>query len=140
MPCLEITLPKTDRETKAKLADCLTEAFASSTLFGKEIFGVRFFEYGPGEAAVGGRLVDGDEKSPYLHALLYCPRITRSTKQKLAEALTEAFVRGTGREDWRPVIHICEHPYDNVAVEGRVLSEAFEECAKKSFYYELPKD
>lgn len=41
---------------------------------------------------------------------------------------------------WKPTIHICEYPYDNVGIEGKILSDAFEECAKRSFYYELPKD
>lgn len=44
------------------------------------------------------------------------------------------------RADWMPTIHICEHPYDNVIVAGKLLSDAYDECAKRSFYYELPKD
>ena len=42
--------------------------------------------------------------------------------------------------DWVPFIHICEHPYDNVVVNGRLLTDSYEECARRSFYYDLPKD
>ncbi|OFZ14049.1 MAG: hypothetical protein A2X86_04115 [Bdellovibrionales bacterium GWA2_49_15] len=138
MPCLEMSIPKLDRTTKEQLASLITEAFATSTPFPAEIFEIRFFECPPGEAAIGGKLVD--ERHPYIHFLLYCPRLKRSAKQKLVASLTEAFTTATGRPDWKPIIHISEHPYDNVGIEGKLLSDAYEECAKRSFYYELPKE
>lgn len=140
MPCLEISMPKVDAETRARVASALTEAFASSTPFGGNIFGVRFCEYEPGTTAVGGRIQGSDTDAPYLHFLLYCPRIGRGSKQKLAAALSQAFASAVDRANWLPVVHISEHPYDNVIVNGKLLSDAFEECAKRSFYYELPKD
>lgn len=139
MPCLEMSIPKLDRKTKEQLAALVTEAFASSTLFPAEIFEIRFFECSSGEAAIGGKLVDHDQH-PYIHFVLYCPRIARKAKQKLVVSMTEAFTRATARPDWKPIIHISEHPYDNVGIEGKLLSDAYEECAKRSFYYELPKD
>jgi phenylpyruvate tautomerase PptA (4-oxalocrotonate tautomerase family) len=134
-------MPKIDSTTKERLASALTEAFAQSTPFGADIFGIRFFEYEPGTTAVGGRIqAAAGTENPYLHFLLYCPRIKRTTKQKIATSLTQAFTLATGRSTWLPVIHICEHPYDNVVVNGKLLSDAYEECAKRSFYYELPKE
>lgn len=139
MPCLEISLPKMATEKKRKLAAALTEAFCSSTGHDASIFGVRFFEYDPDCAANGGVLVS-DSGSPFVHFLLYCPRLKRESKQKLAESLTNAFTMVTEQPDSKPVIHICEHPYDNVVVDGRLLSDAFAECASRQFYYDLPKD
>lgn len=140
MPCLELSVPKLDRDTKATLAASLTAAFCAVTGHPAAIFGIRFLEYAEGEASLGGRLYAGPESEPYLHMLLYSPRLKRSVKQKLASALTEAFTNSVKRPDWKPFIHLCEHPYDNVAVEGKILTDAFEELAGRRFYYELPKD
>lgn len=140
MPCIEISLPRIEREAKSRLAAELTEAFCSSTGHPAEIFGLRFFEYAPEAAAQGGKLCSSGGGAPYLHMLVYCPRLRRSVKQKLGSALSEAFTRALGNPTWVPVIHICEHPFDNVVVGGKLLSDAYEECARRSFYYELPKD
>lgn len=140
MPCIEISLPKVSRETKVALSAEVTEAFCSSTGHPPEFFGLRFFEYEPDTAATGGKLCDEASASAYLHMLIYCPRLKRSVKQKMGSALSEAFARATKRPDWIPTIHICEHPFDNVVVCGKLLTDAYEECAKRSFYYELPKD
>ena len=69
--------------------------------------------------------------------LLYIPRINKTTKQQLVEKFSEVFVETVERENWLPVIHICEHPYDNVGVEGKLLSDQYEACAKSKFYYEV---
>lgn len=139
MPCLEISLPRIELPTKQRLAAALTRTFAETTGHAADIFGVRFFEYGPGEAAHGGRLWDcaGD---PYLHMLLYSPRLRRTVKQAVVERLSAAFREHVGHPDWVPVIHIAEHPYDNVGVDGRLLSDRFPECAERAFYYPLPTD
>lgn len=140
MPCIEVSLPRVSRDVKAALAAELTEAFCGTTGHTAEIFGIRFFEYDAESASSGGRLCDSAGAAPYLHMLIYCPRLKRATKQKMGAALTEAFAKGTGRPDWVPFIHICEHPYDNVVVEGKLLTDAYEECARRTFYYDLPKD
>lgn len=133
-------MPKIGRDAKAALARELTEAFCATTGHRREILGIRFLEYDDDTAASGGELCDTPGASPYLHVVVYCPRLKRSVKQKLGAAMTEAFCRATGRPDWVAVIHICEHPYDNVIVGGKLLADAYEECAKRSFYYELPRD
>lgn len=140
MPCLELSLPPVPRETRVALAAGLTEAFCAATGHPPELFSVRFFEVDAGMASVGGRLCDEEGASPYLHLLLYCPRLKRSVKQRVGAALTEAFTRAVRRSDWTPVIHVCEHPYDNVVVEGRLLTDSYEDLAKRAFYYELPRD
>ena len=140
MPCIELSLPKVPREIRAALAAELTEAFCSTSGHPTDIFGIRFFEYELETASAGGKLCDVDSADPYLHMVVYCPRLKRSTKQKMGEALTAAFERAVKCSNWVPFIHICEHPYDNVVVGGKLLTDAYEECAKRSFYYELPKD
>ena len=64
------------------------------------------------------------------------PAIDAAVKQTLTAAFTET----SGQPDWKPVIHICEHHYDNVGVEGKLLSDACEQYAAAMFYYELPHD
>ncbi|MCP4684456.1 MAG: hypothetical protein GY867_03310 [bacterium] len=140
MPCLEITMPNQVPDNKSSLAVRLTEAFASTTGFETEIFGIHFVEYNRQETASGGRLWDGEKGRPFIHFKLYCPRLRRTVKKELVGALTAAFAEGIGRSDWKPVIHICEHPYDNVGVNGELLSDSYAECADSRYYYDLPKD
>lgn len=130
-------MPRTDPETKAALAKDLTEAFTAATPFPAEIFGIRFAEYDPGHAASGGRIITSDDERPYLHMLFYSPRLDRKTKQALVKGLTEAFTKVLGKPAWKPVIHLCEHPYDNVGVDGQLLSDAYSELAEREFYYPL---
>ncbi len=137
MPCLEISIPTVDKETRRHLARSLTDAFVSTTGFGAEIFGVRFLEYEPGKASSAGELWDGGDGRPYLHFLLYCPRLRKEVKAQVVEALTAAYTEGVGKPEWKPVIHIAEHPYDNVGVGGKILSDAYDECANRKFYYEM---
>lgn len=140
MPCLEISMPVTNTVVKQKLVAGLTEAFDKSTTFGAAIFGIRFHEYEANCAASGGKIWDGQTGRPYLHLLLYCPRVERTTKQNLVKSLTTAFTTAVGKDDWKPVIHICEHAYDNVGVEGSLLSDSIEALADSKFYYELPRE
>lgn len=137
MPCLEITLPRVDDDTRQALAAELNRAFVEATGFPGDIFGVRFFQYEVGEVSAGDGKIWNGEGHPYLHMLLYCPRLGRAAKQKAAELLTRAFSKAAGNEGWKPVLHICEHPYDNVAIEGKLLSELFPELAQRKFYYSL---
>lgn len=136
MPCLEVTMPKVDAATRTALAAELTAAFDQATGLCADILGVAFREYDQGEAAQGGKLWDGTG-SPFLHILVYCPRIRRNAKQQVAKGLTQAFVSCLGNPDWLPVIHIAEHAYDNVVVNGQLLSDMDPDCTKLDFYYPL---
>ena len=137
MPLLEITLPKTDAETKERLSKNLTKAFTDSSRFEAEIFGIRYNEYEIGQAGRNGQIWDGKNGQPYLHMVLYTARVDRLTKQRLVENFTQVFTETTGKENWYPVIHICEHSYDNIGVEGRILSDQYESCANSKFYYDV---
>ncbi len=132
-------MPRTDRENRARLAASLTEVFAEATDFPADIFGIRFHEYEYGGAASGGALCNGDAR-PYLHFLLYCPRLGRTAKRKIVENMSRVFAETIGQPTWLPVIHVCEHPYDNVGVDGKLLSDSYESCAGAEFYYDLPGD
>lgn len=140
MPCLEISMPATTVEIKQTLSTELTKAFAEIAGFPADIFGIKFHEYGEHSTASGGKLIDKSAERPYLHFLLYCPRLKRPVKQKLVSEFTSLFIKAVGHEGWWPVVHICEHPYDNVGVEGKLLSDSYDECRESSFYYDLPSD
>jgi 4-oxalocrotonate tautomerase len=136
MPCLEISMPKTEARIKEKLSKELTRVFEMDSGFDGKIFGIRFNEYSDNEAASGGKICLHDETRPYIHFLLYIPRIKREVKQKLVESFTRVFTECLGKPMWKPVIHINEHPYDNVGVEGKLLSDLYGELAERKFYYD----
>jgi 4-oxalocrotonate tautomerase len=140
MPCLEITVPKLDRETKLNLSAKLTHAVVEATGFSRDILGILFREYDAGNAAIAGELLEDESTIPYLHFILYCPRLRKAAKRNVIKALTESFISCVGHPDWKPVIHIDEHPYDNVGIEGMTLSDRYEECAASEFYFHLPDD
>lgn len=136
MPCLEISMPEVNNKIKKLLSIRLTDAFVEATGFEKSIFAVRYHEYPVGSVAIGGEIWPGGDSRPYLHFLLYCPRLRRKAKQKVVSSFTAAFTDIIGKSDWKPVIHICEHPYDNVGVEGALLSDTYAELANRRFYYD----
>ncbi len=134
MPCLEISMPKVSRLQKSRLAEELTEAFHRATGFDREIFAIRFYEYEHGQTAAGGKL---NPEFPYLHMLLYIPKITRKQKQAVVAELSRSFAHELGEPEWIPVIHIAEHPFDNVGVDGKLLTDMFPVLRDKEFYYSM---
>lgn len=137
MPCLEIIMPRTDTEMKAKIARLLTDVFDRETQFGAEIFGIHFIEYDFGDTASGGKIIDKNDSRPYLHFKLFIPRINRATKSALVKGFSSVFAKAVNNPLWLPVIHICEHAYDNVGAEGDILSQKIPELAERAFYYDL---
>ena len=140
MPCLEVTLPRQEESTRVRLAEALTTAFAESTGLPADIFEIRFQQCDEGEFARGGKLITQRERAcPYLHLVLYCGRMPRRVKQAIAGRMTAAITETLGEPNWKPIIHIQEHPYDNVVVDGELLSDAFPDgCRSDGFYYPLP--
>ncbi len=65
------------------------------------------------------------------HIIVYSPRLTRDVKIACAEALTRAFESTTGHSSELLTIHFEEHSYDNVAVGGKLLTDAFPELAER---------
>ncbi|QUS58692.1 tautomerase family protein [Pseudovibrio brasiliensis] len=74
------------------------------------------------------------------HIVVYSPRLTREKKVACVAALTEAFCASTGLEKENLVIHIEEHSYDNIAVGGKLLTDAFPEIAEREKAYQLASD
>jgi len=140
MPCLEIQMPKVSMQTKEALAEGLTSDFVEAAGFDAEKFGIYFEEYDYGAIAFNGKLTTATSGRPLLHFVLNCPRLKKSVKSQLVQRFTQTFIKCVRNEDWKPVIHINEHPYDNVGVQGKLLSEQFDDLAKAKFYYELPED
>ena len=123
MPCLEISVPKLTLENKRRLAKSFTEAFVASTKMPAEIFGIRFYDYEIGETANGGSLWDSSRGKPYHHFVFYGGRLQCDVKKKLIESFSQAYTNCIGKPEWKPVIFICELPFDNIGVEGKPLSE-----------------
>lgn len=140
MPSLEITLPQIDLEIRKTLARRLTEDFSQALGFPPDLLGIRFAEYRPEEVAVGGVLVLEAQGRNHVHLLLYSPRISREKKRKFGALVHRSFQQIFPDEGISPVIHICEHPYDNIVIEGELLSDKYEECRQSEFYYPLEKD
>lgn len=137
MPSLEVLLPKTDLKTRGALAFQLTKAFMEATggKFGKNEFSVFFMEYGMGFASMGGKLWDDEDDYAPVHMALLTTKLTRAQKKNSVELFTKA-MKDAGNKDWYIVVHISEHPYDNIGVNGKVLSDLIPELSKRKFYYE----
>jgi len=141
MPCMEVTLPRLDNESKGRLARSLTDAYADGTGLDRDRIGIRFQDYGPGETAYAGVLDEGaGDGRPYVHVVLYCPKQTREVKQGIVRRMNAGIRDLLDLAGCRPVIHIQEHPYDNVGVDGELLSDLFPELAGRKFYYPLDRD
>ncbi len=139
MPSLHIVSPVLDPDVKSILARRLTAEFARIAKFEPELFGIHFDGYESGDVAIGGRIWD-NVGTPFLHFLLFSPRLKKSVKKEIVSSFTTIFVEVTGHSDWEPVFHLNEHPYDSIGVGGELLSNKYPELSKRSFYYQLPDD
>jgi phenylpyruvate tautomerase PptA (4-oxalocrotonate tautomerase family) len=137
MPCLEFVSPDLTHDQKQLIATGLTDAFVDITGFEREIFGIHFITYGAGGAAQGGVMWDGSTGRPMVHLLFYSPRFDREIKQALVIKFTNVVKDVIGDPAWKPVIHLNEHPYDNIGVDGEILSDRHEELRERKFYYDL---
>jgi phenylpyruvate tautomerase PptA (4-oxalocrotonate tautomerase family) len=140
MPCLMISMPRSNAEIKKQLTSDLTDAFTASTRFPKDTLGIRFLEYDPGEAANEGRLWDGSTGKPYLHMVLYSPRLQSAEKKTLIKALSKAFVDAIGDPKWIPVIFLNELSHENIGVDGQKVSPRGETYDGRKIYGDLKED
>ena len=131
MPWMDVTMPGTDQAVKNQLLSRLNQEFIDATGFENETLYVRFSQFDPGDLGESGKPCG----SKVANVVLYCPRLRFDVKRSLAAALTGAF-EGTGT---KPFIHIVEFPYENIAVEGRLLTDTDEELASRPFYYVIPR-
>jgi phenylpyruvate tautomerase PptA (4-oxalocrotonate tautomerase family) len=128
---MEIDLSHNLMKKSQHLSEKLSDSFEKTTGHPKSIFGIRFKPYQDNEAAVGGKTLNKHQpNTPYIHILLYCPKLSLETKRTLVKSLTEDFCSVYDKNHW-PIIHICEHSYDNVAIEGELLCDKFEELQNK---------
>ena len=139
MPFLEVTIPRMDEATRRQLAEKLNLEFIDATGFEDEVLHILFKEYDPAEIAIAGKLWDGNQERPYAQFLLYCPRLRHDVKRAVAAALTNTFTQCISDPNWTPAIYILEFPYDNIAVNGYLLTDTDEELADRPFYYMLPR-
>ncbi len=65
------------------------------------------------------------------HIIIYCPRLERDKKANCAAALTQAFESTTGLDGNLLTIHFEEHSYNNIAVGGRLLTDAYPELEER---------
>jgi 4-oxalocrotonate tautomerase len=72
-----------------------------------------------------------------VHLLFYSPRLKRQVKADLVTAFSRIVVQAVGDPAWKPVIHLQEHPYDNVGVDGQLLSDRYPELGERTFYFDL---
>ena len=125
MPNLEITAPALDGSVKQKLAVSLDACFRD---IAKLDIGLNICFIQSGDFV-------WPQDQDYLHMVLYAPRLHRDVKQALVEEFTSIFKKLTGLS--APVIHIDEHSYDNIGVEGQLLSDMVPALRERKFYYEL---
>ena len=62
---------------------------------------------------------------------MYTPRLTPEQKSATVAAVTEAFATATGIAAEHLTIHIEEHPYGNVGVGGKLLTELYPELSER---------
>ncbi len=71
------------------------------------------------------------------HIIIYSPRLERDKKAACAAAVTEAFERTTGLGGELLTIHFEEHSYNNIAVGGRLLIDAYPELEERERAHQL---
>jgi hypothetical protein len=130
MPWMEVTIPKTDQGARERLHLRLSQEFIDATGFEDETLFVRFSDFDQGDLWESGN-PSGNKAG---HVVLYCPRLRFDVKRSLAVGLTSAF-EGFG---FKPLIHIVEFPYENIAMDGRLLTDSDDELASRPFYYVIP--
>jgi phenylpyruvate tautomerase PptA (4-oxalocrotonate tautomerase family) len=130
MPWMEVTILKSETAVKQQLLERLNREFIDATGFEDEVLYIRFSEFEKGDFGKSGSFADAD----VANVLVYCPRLRFDVKRSLASGLTNAF-EGTGM---KPFLYIMEFPYENIAVDGQLLTDADEELASRPFYYVIP--
>jgi hypothetical protein len=91
---------------------------------------IHFSVYGPNDLAESGTF----SGARVAHLVIYCPRLRFDVKRSLASGLTNAL----SEYGIKALIHIFEFPYENIAVDGTLLTDADDELASRPFYYVIP--
>ena len=132
MPWMEVTIPKIEGSVREQLASDLNQHFIDATGFEDEILYIRFSEFDPDTAAAGGKLL---AEAAIAHVILYTPRMRFDVKRSVVAGIAAAFQPVSAK----PLIHILEFPYDNIGVDGQLLTDADDELASRPYYFVLPR-
>jgi len=127
---MEVTMPKTDQAAKEQLLSRLNQEFIDATGFEDETLYVRFSEFEQDDLWESGKL----SGVKVAHIILYCPRLRFDVKRSLVGGVNSAF----NDIATKSFIHIAEFPYENIAMDGCLLTDADEELASRPFYYVIP--
>src|SRR5688572_18998655 len=132
MPWMEVTIPRSDNAIKEQLLARLNQEFIDATGFEDEILYIRFSELDPGSAGAAGRI---SENESLAHVILYTPRMRFDVKRSVVAGITKALEIMKAK----PLIHILEFPYDNIGVDGNLLTDVDDELASRPYYFVLPR-
>lgn len=127
---MEVVIPAALQIPRDQLLAKIQREFVDATGFQDEKLFVRFSEFGQSDLGESGSLSGAN----IAHLVLYCPRLRFDVKRSLASGLTGVFAEHA----IRPLIHIFEFPYENIAVDGTLLTDADDELASRPFYYVIP--
>jgi phenylpyruvate tautomerase PptA (4-oxalocrotonate tautomerase family) len=132
MPWMEVTIPKTDQRKKEQLIGALNQEFIDATGFEDEVLYVRFSEVEEGSAGASGKI---EQQIQFAHVVVFTPRMRFDVKRSVVAGITRALETVSAK----PLIHIVEFPYDNIGVDGQLLTDADEELASRPYYFVLPR-
>lgn len=135
MPFLEIRMPTMARSKTESLAARINQEFIDATGFEDEILRIQFMTYDPDTLATSGQLAGANS---FVHMILYSPRLRFDVKRSIVSGLTQAFREASGDQNFHVMIHIHEFPYDNIGLDGQLLTDTDDELASRPFYYVLP--
>ena len=127
---MEVVVPQNAQIAKNELAAKIQREFVDATGFEDEKLFIRFSEFDPTDVVESGSASD----VRVAHVVLYCPRLRFDVKRSLASGLNRVFADS----GIKPLIHIFEFPYENIAVDGTLLTDADDELASRPFYYVIP--
>ena len=71
------------------------------------------------------------------HIDIQGPRLSRAKKAAVVAGVTKAYCEATGMDPEHLIIHLSEHPYDNIGVGGQLLTDAIPELRDRPWYYPL---
>ena len=123
---IDVVIPVVVQIPRDKLFAKIKNEFVDATGFEDEKLYVRFSEFSANDLSESGDRV--------AHVVIYCPRLRFDVKRSIASGLTNAFAE----HEIKPLIHIFECPYENIAVDGTLLTDADDELASRPFYYVIP--
>ena len=128
MPFIDVIIPRCRTKALKELSLGMTEEFCRITGFEREILAIHFTQYET--ISIAGKFVE----KGYVHVHIFIPRIEKGVKTELIAKFSE-MVKKEFKCD--PVVHISEHPYDNIGVSGKSLSELIPELGERKFYYDV---